>query len=516
MKSPSSAPAAPFIAALFFVCTLAFFLPTPSYAGHALIPMTDDYVYLSQSRAEIIAAWGGNEEVLVLSTELAASRNVSVIRFIALPTYPTVEGTPPEALSHLGALLTKKAPLLDVIVDGRKTKKHADLGVELISETAVTPRDIYIVRIETFDAFERWMTDLLARHGVGDPAPLIERHRAVVSDYLSRNIKYFVFDIVTVGEKKAAIAPLVLRFESDSLFVPLLISSRTSGTSTVDLFLVAPGKPARGTVPYSFDPLSYKIPDGIDFSKYPHLLKKYNPLTYPNDHPVSFPLAMPDRATLSPSVARVIPGWTTKAHFTGFRYRGDLSGLSIDMSLTKDDFEEADFETVAEAGRQADEFRAAAPEGRFNILTAAGTGPFATGGSDPYAAGAAADGDPSTPYILPRNGRWIIDFERERKIDGVEIMAAVAKPDIVPSKNRLTLYASDTGEFSGEERRIDTCVVRSYIATTGVDDPAGHAERIVLTDKRFSARFLRITYPYSESICNIYLFEVMPWGKKEE
>jgi hypothetical protein len=516
MKCPSPAPVAPFIAVLLFLCALAVSLPTPSYAGHALIPMTDDYVYLSQSREEIIAAWGGDEEVLILSTELAASRNASVIRFIALPTYPTVEGTPPEALSHLGALLTKKAPLLDVIVDGRKTGKRADLGVELISETTVAPRDIYVVRIETLDAFERWVTDLMARHGVGDPAPLIERHRAVVSDYLSRNIKYFVFDIVTVGEKRAAVAPLVLRFESDSLFVPFLISSRTSGTSAVDLFLVTPGKPKRAAVPYSFSPLSYRIPDGIDFSKYPHLLKKYNPLTYPNDHPVSFPVTMPDRAMLSPSVARVITGWTTKAHFNGFRYRGDLSGLSIDLSLKKDDFEDADFETVAEAERQADEFRVAAPDGKFNILTAAGAGPFAAGGSDPHAAGAASDGDPSTPYILPRNGRWTIDCERERKIDGVDIVAAVAKPDIVPSKNRLTLYASDTGEFAGEERRIDTCVVRSYIATTGVDDPARNAERIVLTDKRFSARFLQITYPYSESICSIYLFEVMPWGEREE
>ena len=95
MKRPPSAPSVPFVVAIFFVCALAFSLPTPSHAGHALIPMTDDYVYLSQSREEIIAAWGGNEEVLILTAELAASREVSVIRFIALPTYPTVEGTSP-------------------------------------------------------------------------------------------------------------------------------------------------------------------------------------------------------------------------------------------------------------------------------------------------------------------------------------------------------------------------------------------------------------------------------------
>ncbi len=179
MKRP---PSVPFVVAIFFVCALAFSLPTPSHAGHALIPMTDDYVYLSQSREEIIAAWGGNEEVLILTAELAASREVSVIRFIALPTYPTVEGTSREAVSRLDALLTKKAPLLSVVIDGRKTDKRADLGVELISETTVGPRDIYVVRIESFEEFERWVADLMTRGGVRESRPPdravpVRRHR---------------------------------------------------------------------------------------------------------------------------------------------------------------------------------------------------------------------------------------------------------------------------------------------------------------------------------------------------
>ena len=262
--------------------------------------------------------------------------------------------------------------------------------------------------------------------------------------------------------------------------------------------------------------MAYTIPDTIDFSKYPNLLKKYNPLTYPADHPASFPVSMTDRVALSPVVAEVIPGWTTKARLTAFKYRGELSGLFTDMSLGRDDFTDADFETAADALKEARDFAAFAPDEKFNVLTAIGAGPFPTGGSDAYTSAAAADGDPSTPYVLPRNGDWIIDLARERKIDGIEIVAAVTKPDIVPSKNRLSLFASDTGEFSGEEKRVDSCVVRSYTSTTGPDDPTRYAERIVLTDRRFSARFLKITYPYSESICNIYLFEVMPWEQRED
>jgi hypothetical protein len=497
-------------------CALVFAFPYPCLAGQALIPISDEYVYLAESREEIIAAWGGTEEIIILTAELAASRTTPVIRYIALPARPTIEETSPEVLSRLGALIAKKAPKITLIAGGRKTNKSAVIGVEPISETTIGPRSISVVRIESTEAFERWVSDLAKREGVENPAPQIERQRPIVADYLARNINYFVFDVVTVGEKKAAVNPLLIRFKSDSLFVPLTISCRTSGVSAVDLFIVAPGAPVKGAIPYYFSPIEYKIPDGIDFAKFPDLLKKYNPLTYSRDHAVSFPVTMPERVGLSPAIADVIPGWETKARLAAFRYRGNLSALTTDVSLGRDDFDEGDFETAERASLNAVEFAALAPDEKINILTAPGAWYYETGGSDPYTSRAAADGDPSTPYILPLNGAWTIDLSKECEIDGVEVVATVTKPDIVPSKNRLCLYTSDTGEFSGEERRLDTCVVRSLTSSTGVDDPTRYAERIVLTDRRFSARFLKITYPYSESISNLYLFEVIPWGQKED
>ncbi len=478
--------------------------------------MSDQYVYLAESRQEIIAAWGGTEEALIMTAEIAASRSAPVIRYIAVPARPTVEKTSGELLARLEALIAKKAPKIGLVVDGRKTNKPAVLGIQPISETTIGPRTISVVRIESSEAFETWAGDLMKREGVENPAPKIERQLPVVADYLARNINYFIFDVVTIGEKKAAVDPVLIRFKSDSLFVPLTISRMTSGVSAVDLFIVAPGTPKRAAIPYFFEPVAYKIPDGIDFAKFPGLLKKYNPLTYSRDHPVSFPVTMPERVGLSPAVADVIPGWETKARLAAFRFRGNLANLTTDVSLGRDDFEEGDFETAEKAGKDAGEFAVLAPDDKVNLLTAPGAWHYETGGSDPYTSRAAADGNPSTPYILPLNGEWTIDLSKEYEIDGVDIVATVTKPDIVPSKNRLCLYASDTGDFSGEEKRVDTCVVRSLTSSTEIDDPTRNAERIVLTDRRFSARFLKITYPYSESISNLYLFEVIPWGQKED
>ena len=506
----------PFVSTTLSFCALLLTFSPPSRAGQGLIPLTGDYVYLSVPREEIVAAWGGTEEALILTAELAASKTTPVIRYLALPTSPTVERVSPEFLSRLGDLIARKAPRIGLMVDGRKTNKPAVAGTEPISEATIGPRSISVVKIESIDAFERVVKDLARREGVENPSPQIEKHRAVIADYLARGINYFVFDVVTIGEKKAAVDPLVIRFKTDSLFVPLGVSSRTSGVSTVDLFIVAPGSPKTGAVPYFFSPVAYRIPDGIDFAKFPDLLRKYNPLTYPRDHPVSFSLTMPERVALSSAVADVVSGWETKAGLAAFKYRGGLSSLTTDISLGRDGFDDADFETAVRAGEDAGAFAALAPDERFNILTVPGGWFYETGGSDSYTSRAAADGDPSTPYTLPPNGHWTIDLSKQRRIDGVEIVATVTKPDIVPSKNRLCLYASDTGEFSGEEKRVDTCVVRSFTSTVETDDPTRYAERIVLTDKKFSARFLKITYPYSESISSLYLFEVIPWGQKKD
>jgi hypothetical protein len=506
----------PFVSAILSLCAVAFAVPAPSLAGQGLIAASDEYVYLTESRQEIIAAWGGTDEALILTEELTASKTTPVIRYIAFPALPTVNEASPEALSRIHDLISKKAPKIAIMVGGRKTYKPAVIGIEPISSTTIAPRSIRIVRIESMDDFTRVAGELMKAEGVKDPAPRIERHRAVVEDCLARNLNYFVFDVVSVGERKVAAGPVLFRFKSGSLFVPFITSSRTPGVSAVDLFLVAPGSPKGGAIPSAFGSIAYKIPEGIDFAKYPQLLKKYNPLTYSTDHPVSFPVSMTERVSLSPAVADAVPGWETKARLAAFRYRGDLSNLWTNVSLGMDDFTEGDFETAERAVKDAGEFAVEAPDEKFNILTAPDGDHFKTRGTDPYTSSAAVDGDPSTPYTLPVNGEWVIDLTKKHRIDGVEIVATVTKPDIVPSKNRLCLYISDTGEFSGEERRLDTCVVRSFTSTMEVDDPSRYAERTMLTDRRFSTRFLKITYPYSESISNLYLFEVIPWGEKQD
>jgi hypothetical protein len=132
------------------------------------------------------------------------------------------------------------------------------------------------------------------------------------------------------------------------------------------------------------------------------------------------------------------------------------------------------------------------------------------GGSDDVTAPAAADGDPSTPYTLPVSGTWWIDLGEVTSIRSIEILATSAEPDIEPSGNTIHLYVSETGKFEGEEKRLEKAVVTSHTDLLETD-PTHLAERMTIRDKPFEARWLMISYPYSESMSPLYLFEVMIW-----
>jgi len=74
--------------------------------------------------------------------------------------------------------------------------------------------------------------------------PYDEFKRAVGS-YLEREIRVFVFDVVSVGNTMQTVNPLCYRFESEFLYYPLEITAFSSvGTSVVraHLFLIAKGR----------------------------------------------------------------------------------------------------------------------------------------------------------------------------------------------------------------------------------------------------------------------------------
>ena len=401
-------------------------------------------------------------------------------------------------------LISKKAPLISVIEvsdEGEEETENVILsGVELTFEAVIGPHDISVIRVDDVDGFYDWLLEFYRDKGIEKLPGMAQGYRSIIKSYIDRGINYFVFDIVDLGEDPKTISPLMYRFDTDYLYYPLYISSKTPGESKIDLFLITPGTLNPESLPARFAIEGYSLPD--DISGEP--VEEFN-------YPITLTVDLIERIYISPPVATTIPGWETPAFLTTLSYKGPLKYLKTDLILDVEDFSEADFEGLKDSLGEADRLAEDLPDGMKNII-ADGIS-IKTGGTDEHTSRVAVDGNPTTPYILPLKGRWIIDLGKVMVIEAVDIIAAVTQPDIEPSNNTLYLYRSNTGRFTGEEVRINSVDVKSYTILLSGDNPYLHARKISMTDKKIKTRWLMIEYPFSESTSPIYLFEVLLLGQ---
>ncbi len=332
-----------------------------------------------------------------------------------------------------------------------------------------------------------------------------------------------------MGPDATGIAPLLYRFRTESLYYPLEISSGIPGNTRIDLFLVAPGAPKKVALPDGFTTARYIFPE--------------NPFTGRRDKspvPVSIPLDMPDRVTLSPDVAALLPGWNTRTRMTVIRYDGPAASLFGDLLLGRGDFADADFKSVDRAAGEREVVAGYAPPGTADLATTPIAGsPAPTASAEgsyvyyllgatslssrkvelpaSFSAPAAVDGDPSTPFVMESDMSWSVDLGRVREIAAVDILAAVPIPDRDTTFTYgLRLLSSDTGKFSGEQKMVGSGIIESYTRTDDADNVPARASLVRLTEKPIRARYLKIEYiPYG-AYNDIYLFEVMPWGNPEQ
>ncbi|GEM_PF-861777 len=489
-----------------FILLLIFLLyPVPNAsADRGSIPITAEIgsSVFEPSQSAVIA-WNGVEEILILTTESYTSKGGKTLEFLPLPSKPTaVEEAPEETFDRALKLIVKKAPK---IYRGRGTKNGREVkgntpGVEVVMETIIGPHDITVVRVGDLDDFYNWLTNFFKKEGLPEIPRKAAEFKGIVSSYIDRGINYFVFDVVDTNDSPEGIKPLLYRFSTERLYYPLYISSKISGDTKIKLFLVTPGIPKVKSLPHGFSFENYILP--VPDQKEPEKIVE-------KKIPIAFPVSLIERVFLSPPIATLISGFDTKAYFSVVSYDGPLRYLRYDFELSKDDFISSDFESIERSIGERESFAKSAPEGFKNVIIDHQGGRFKTGGSDDHTSCASIDGDPETPYTLKIGGSWWIDLGSEMEIDAVEILAAVKVPDIEPSKNSLYLFSSDTGKFEGEEKRINTSYLESHTTLYSSDNPYRNAKRVRLNEKRFKARYIKITYPYSESTSPIYLFEVM-------
>lgn len=192
-------------------------------------------VYEPGQRAIIL--WNGLEEILLLSTEIRTSRPVSILEVIPMPAEPSVRLGDFETFEKMQALLIDKQ-MWTVASGGGVADAQLPEGVaEITFHEQMGAHEIAVVQVHDRTQFVAWVRAFLRQKAAVNPK-ISPEFVEVVQRYLNRGFRWFVFDSINTTDRLQSRQPIEYRFESDSVYYPLEISTLESGKTKVDLLLV--------------------------------------------------------------------------------------------------------------------------------------------------------------------------------------------------------------------------------------------------------------------------------------
>jgi hypothetical protein len=199
-------------------------------------------VQLDESAQNAIVTWNGKEEIIILSNDIESNAKATSLRIIPLPSNPDVKEGNFETFSKLTEIMNKKIEEVrnQWSTEGKNLGGAPTAGIEITFQQKIGAHDLTIVKVNDLEAFLSWIKNFATQKGlaVKNISPEFEEG---VKNYLKRDIKYFVFDVINTSGEKESIDPLVYRFDSGYLYFPVLISgvSEISGNQTkIQLFLI--------------------------------------------------------------------------------------------------------------------------------------------------------------------------------------------------------------------------------------------------------------------------------------
>ena len=302
---------------LFFALVFMVLLSSAStaLADRGMIPI-EPSVSIYEPGQKAIIAWNGQEETLILSTDVHAADNTLALEIMPLPSNPKqIKKASFESFIAIQDLISKHAPE----VFGRNyLGPESTKSVEVTFHEKIGAHDITVV--EASDALEltTWAEDFLESNHIGREISL-RKFETVIEDYMARGFRFFVLDLVQMSASQKSVEPILYRFETSFLYYPLKISSPISGDTKITLFLLTNGK----------------IENPLYFSPWNALRKAFyrSPSRW---EPIEFNLS---RGQLGIIDLRIAEMFQNGACLTVMEYEGPLSGLTKDLMIAEGDLE---------------------------------------------------------------------------------------------------------------------------------------------------------------------------------
>ena len=163
-------------------------------------------------------------------------------------------------------------------------------------------------------ALVSWANGFLLSSGV-DQNITLGKFQSAVQDYVGRGFKYYALDLVTFQPEERSVDPILYRFNSSTLYYPLLITSPVGGDGKITLFLLTNDKLENPSYPMNF---------------------AYYQTSQTIWQPIQFTLSKGGLSTIDLRLGELFPDGAWLSVLT---FHGDLGSLTKDVMIVAEDFQ---------------------------------------------------------------------------------------------------------------------------------------------------------------------------------
>jgi len=205
------------------------------------LPQVEIYEPLQQA----VIAWDGQEQILILSTDLYASEPTKVLEVLPLPAEPEVKEADPEIFHRAHRLYYEKLYQQFTFLRGEMTRGETTeipQAGEVTFQDKIGAYDINVTRVLKPEAFVDWVNNYLTQQGVENPT-IPEEMGEVIEEYIEEGFDWFVFSVVELDSEPHSQEAIQYRFESDGAYFPLKITRTEAGETELEIMAFMP--PAR-------------------------------------------------------------------------------------------------------------------------------------------------------------------------------------------------------------------------------------------------------------------------------
>lgn len=212
-------------------------ITTPEGTTHVEFDPLKVVVYEPGQRGIIL--WNGTEQILLLSTEIKTSQPVSILEVIPMPAEPAVQLGDFETFQKMQALVISKQMWTVASGGGVRGVQVPESAARITFHEQMGAHEVAVVKVEDATQFTRWVEAFMAKKQALNPQ-VDPEFLDIIQRYVNRGFQWFVFDSINTQDEVQSRQPIEYRFQTDSVFYPLEISTRETGKTNVDLLVLTP------------------------------------------------------------------------------------------------------------------------------------------------------------------------------------------------------------------------------------------------------------------------------------